>query len=398
MFLNKGKKTRVSRLVILVMSTAVALTIAAVCIPNLLRSRVAANEASAVGSIRTLNTALVTYSGDHPGQGYPQRLSDLTPYIGTDLASGQKSGYSFRYVPQTSGIDGVVKSFRIEAAPITAQAGQRRFSSDQSGQIRYQAGRAQPERHLGDDAPHQPQQLTGNAPRMIQKASLNLVVSDPFATGEKIRGLSYRMGGYVDSVRSSDEGPGARETSISIRVPADRFEEARREIRSLSGRLRNEQDDARDVSAQHVDLASHLRNYRAEEAQYLEIMQRSGSIKDTLAVSERLADVRGRIEHIQGQLDQLAHETEMALLEVNLQTEATVQPVDVHWHPVAEIKAAFSNAADDLSAYANFMIAVLFRFPVIALWTFTIGASSLGVWRLLRWTWKRFVPSSIPAA
>lgn len=394
------KKTRVSWLLTVVASTAIVLAIAAVAIPNLLRSRIAANEASAVGSIRTINTALVTYSGDHPGQGYPQRLSDLTPYIDSTLALGQKSGYSFRYAPDAPDFDGAVRAFHVEAVPVTTQTGQRRFSSDQSGEIRYQASMSQPERRLSDDAPPQNQAQPAAAPtaRMMRKASLNMVVSDPFAVGEKIRLLANRLGGYVDSVRSSDEGTGAKETAISIRVPADRFEDARIEVRQLGERVSNEQDDARDVSAQHVDLESHLRSYRAEEAQYLEIMQRSGTIKDTLAVSERLAEVRGRIEQTQGQLDLLSHQTEMALLEVSLCTEAAPQIADVHWHPVAEIKAAFSDAADDLSTYANFMIAVLFRLPVFALWTFTIVTSSIGAWRLLRWTWKRFVLSSAPAA
>jgi type IV pilus assembly protein PilA len=393
------KKTRGSQLLILIGVTAIVLTIASVAIPNLLRSRIAANEASAVGSIRIINTASVTYREQHPDVGYAQTLSDLAPNVDPILASGQKSGYRFRYKPNTADLDGVVKTYRVEAMPVTTQTGQRRFSSDETGEIRYQVSLAQPEERLADGLPQTTQtQTERTSAKMMRKASLNLIVSEPSMVGEKIRVLAYRLGGYVESVRSSDEGTGSRETSIQIRVPADRFEEARREVRGLGERVKNEQDDARDVTAQHVDLESHLRNYRAEEAQYLEIMRRSGTIKDTLAVSERVADVRGRIERTQGQLDQLTHQTEMAVLEVSLRTEATAQAEDVRWHPVAEIKAAFWTAADDLSTYANFMIAVLFRMPVFALWTFTIVTSSFGGWRLLRWTWKKLVPSPVAAA
>jgi len=392
------KKTRVSPLLIAIVSIAIGLAIASVATPNLMRSRVAANEASAVGSIRTINTALATYSAQHP-EGYPQKLSDLAPLVDPVLASGMKSGYRFRYMPSSPDVDGVAKAFRVEAAPITTQTGVRRFSSDQTGEIRYQVSLSQPEQPLDGESPQtaRPPAMQVSA-RMMRKASLNMVVSEPSAVGEKIRVLAEELGGYVESVRSLDEGSGASETTIEIRVPANNFEEARREVRGLGERVKDEQDDARDVSAQHVDLESHLRNYRAEEAQYLEIMRRSGTIKDTLAVSERLADVRGRIEQMQGQLDRLAHQTEMAVLEVSLRTEAVVQAAGVHWHPAAEIKAALYSAADDLSTYANFMIAVFFRLPVFALWAFTIVTSSLGGWRLLRWTWRRFVPSSIPAA
>jgi len=376
--------------------TATALTIAYVGMPNLLRSRIAANEASAVGSMRAINTALASYSEQRPGGGYPQKLVDLAPYVDSTLSKGQKSGYKFRYVPAGPDLDGAVKGYRVEAVPVAAQTGVRRFSSNESGEIRFQASLSQPEQLLEVGSPPQPREHA-NAPRMMRKASLNLIVSEPFAVGEKIRALAFRLGGNVESVRSEDEGPGAVQTSVVVRVPVDRLDEARREVRALGERVKNEQDDARDVSAQHVDLESQLRNYRAEEAQYLDIMRRSGTIKDTLAVSERLADVRGRIERTQGQLDLLTHQTEMALLEVCLRTEIMAQVVDVRWHPAAEVKSAFWSAADDLSAYANFVIAVFFRLPVFALWTVTLLTSFFGVWRLLRWTWRKLVPSPSPA-
>jgi type IV pilus assembly protein PilA len=391
------KNTHGPRILLAMGITTIALTIAAVGIPNLLRSRIAANEASAVGSLRTLDTALATYSAQHPNEGYPQKMSDLTPYIDSKLASGEKSGYRFRYVPETQDTDGVVKAFHVEAAPISTQSGVRRFSSDETADIRYQASLTEPEKSLADASPEKAEQTSvRTSAKMIRKTALNLIVEEPSVAAEKIRLLASRLGGYVESVRSSDEGTAAKQTSIAIRVPSDRLDEARHEVRGFAERVSNEQDDARDVSSHHVDLESHLRNYRAEEAQYLDIMRRSGTIKDTLAVSEHLADVRGRIERTQGQLDQLAQQTEMALLEVNLRTELAPQPMDVRWHPGAEIKSAFWTAVDDLSTYANFMIEVLFRLPVFALWTFTILTSLFGGWRLLTWTWRRFVPSAVP--
>lgn len=233
---------------------------------------------------------------------------------------------------------------------------------------------------------------------MLRKGSMGLIVAEPGAVAERIRAVAYRLNGYVDTEHLGYEGAGANQVSIAIRIPAARFDEVRREVRALGERVKNEEDDARDVTAEYVDLNSNLRNFHAEEAQYLEIMRRSGSIKDTLAVAERLADVRGRIERTQGQLNLLAHQVEMAVLEVTLCTEEIAQPPDVRWHPLAEIRAAFWDAARDLSTYANFMIAVLFRLPVFALWTFTGLLSAIGTWRLLRWLRQRVAPSSqLPA-
>jgi type II secretory pathway pseudopilin PulG len=382
------KKSIASRFAIVVLVAFIIATVASMMTPNLLRSRIAANEASAVGSIRSINTAALTYSQEHPEQGYPQRLAELAPYIDNPLAAGMKSGYTFRYQPQSPDVDGVVKGFKVEAVPVAAgQTGQRRLSGNQTGAISYRAAAGQPEAPLSNAA-SQPPPPAQPLRRVVRKGSVALIVNDPAQAVESVRAVAARFGGYVESVRFSDQGAGAREASIAIRVPAARFDETRRQVRALGERVQNEQDDARDVTGQYVDLGSNLRNYRAEEQQYLDIMRRSGSIKDTLAVAERLAEVRGRIERAQGQLDLMAHQVEMSALEVTLAREAVVQPVDVHWRPVAQARAAFWDAAHDLADYADFMIAVAFRVPVFLLWMGTIFLSGIAGWRLLRWMWR----------
>src|SRR5689334_25096834 len=98
------RKQKGFSLIELLIVVAIILIIAAIAIPNLLRSRIAANEASAVGSIRTINTAEVTYSSTYPDVGFVL-LSSLGGAGGTSgaaglldsvLAGGTKSGYTFR--------------------------------------------------------------------------------------------------------------------------------------------------------------------------------------------------------------------------------------------------------------------------------------------------------------
>jgi uncharacterized protein (TIGR02246 family) len=117
---------------------------------NLLRSRKAANEASAVGSLRTLNTACVTYSVTY-GTGFPAKLSHLGgagPAVATSanlideaLASGTKNGYTFLY-RAAAAVRGVSPAYTIQANPITpGQTGDRYFFTDQSGVIRVNTSR-----------------------------------------------------------------------------------------------------------------------------------------------------------------------------------------------------------------------------------------------------------------
>jgi prepilin-type N-terminal cleavage/methylation domain-containing protein len=133
-------------LIELLIVVAIILIIAAIAIPNLLRSRMAANEASAVGSIRSINTAAVTYSTTYPAAGYPQTLAQLAPaaaalssaadLIDGVLAAGTKSGYQFSMLPIGAGVP--MNGYSVGGDPVAPNtSGTRGFYSDQSGVIRY---------------------------------------------------------------------------------------------------------------------------------------------------------------------------------------------------------------------------------------------------------------------
>jgi type IV pilus assembly protein PilA len=130
-------------LIELLIVVAIILIIAAIAIPNLLRAKIAANQASAVGSLRTLNTACIAYSTSY-GQ-FPSALTNLGPIasggtasstsadlIDSVLSGGSKSGYTFVFGAGTSN-----QSYTITATPITAATtGQSMYFTDQSGVIR----------------------------------------------------------------------------------------------------------------------------------------------------------------------------------------------------------------------------------------------------------------------
>jgi len=132
-------------LIELLIVVTVILVLAAIAIPNLLRSRMAANEASAVGSLHAVNNAEITYSSTYPNLGFACALSQLGPPTGgapvgsaaaslidANLASGSKSGYNF--APGTctmAGTSTIVTGYQWEADPVTAgSTGQRHFCTD----------------------------------------------------------------------------------------------------------------------------------------------------------------------------------------------------------------------------------------------------------------------------
>jgi prepilin-type N-terminal cleavage/methylation domain-containing protein len=143
------KKQKGFSLIELLIVVAIILIIAAIAIPNLLRSRIAANEASAVGSVRTLNTAEVTYASTYPDLGFTCTLSNLGPGSGSSagstgaglidnvLGAGVKSGYSFS-LNSCVAAGSINVQYASTGLPVSVgTSGQRSFCSDQSGVIHY---------------------------------------------------------------------------------------------------------------------------------------------------------------------------------------------------------------------------------------------------------------------
>jgi type IV pilus assembly protein PilA len=141
------RKQKGFSLIELLIVVAIILIIAAIAIPNLLRARIAANESSAVASIRTLNTAQISYNSAYPTVGFASSLSLLsgtacTPpssagacLIDSQLASGTKSGYSFQMTASGSPI---LSAYESDASPSTPnQTGVRYFCSIADAVVRY---------------------------------------------------------------------------------------------------------------------------------------------------------------------------------------------------------------------------------------------------------------------
>jgi len=146
--LKFNSKEKGFSLIELLIVVAIILIIAAIAIPNLLRSKMAANEASAVASLRTYNTSIVAYETTYatapttdlselgPSTTPSSTAADLVDNL-LGIAAPIKSGYAFTYKAGAAAANGSVSTYTIIANPTTQNVtGQRTFFTDQSGVIR----------------------------------------------------------------------------------------------------------------------------------------------------------------------------------------------------------------------------------------------------------------------
>jgi type IV pilus assembly protein PilA len=133
-------------LIELLIVVAVILIIAAIAIPNFIRSKMMANEAAAVQNSRNITTAEVVYSTTY-GIGFSPSLTSLggssavvdqnnAGLIDTVLGAGAKSGYTFTYNVLTQDVLGHVTGYSLNADPLNSSTGTRHFYTDQTSVIR----------------------------------------------------------------------------------------------------------------------------------------------------------------------------------------------------------------------------------------------------------------------
>jgi len=183
---------------------------------------------------------------------------------------------------------------------------------------------------------------------VIRSANLSIVVPEPSASVQEIANLASRMGGFVVSSNVfqtffSEANVSAERASITIRVPAERLDEALEAIRAGATEIQSENISGQDVTQEFTDLESRLRNLVAAEEQLLEIMSSARETEDVLRVFENLRQVSEEIEVIKGRIQYLSESARLSAISVELIPDVAAQPLEIGgWRPEGTVKDAFT--------------------------------------------------------
>lgn len=291
-------------------------------------------------------------------------------------------------------------------APMATQAvDMQRNSSESFGYSAPAAAPAQEKAASGGNAPMKPLAETTAERIVIKNAELSLLVDQPGAAMSSISGMASEMGGFVvtsrlflQKARSGEELPQAQ---ITIRVPAEKLDEALTRIKALvKGKedIRSENVTGQDVTKEYTDLQSRLRNLEAAEKQLSALMEQAKKMDDIMTIYDKLTQVREQIEVLKGQIKFYEESAALSAINVTLLATGSAEPLSVGgWQPVGVARDALQTLLDTAQILTNVLIWLVIYFLPLGLFFFLVIRLALFIGKRLLGKKAKSTPPAPPA-
>ncbi len=227
---------------------------------------------------------------------------------------------------------------------------------------------------------------------VIMNADLSIAVDDPTESLADIQKMAKEMGGFTVSSNlyktRTASGIEVPEAYVTIRVPAERLDEALEKIKAMTGDPEKytltENVSGQDVTQEYTDLQSRLRNLEEADAKLTEFYEKAEKTEDALAIYNQKMQVTEQIEVLKGQIQYYEQSVAKSAITVRLQSKETIAPITVAgWQPSGVARDALQALIDFGKGLVNFLIWVgIFILPILLI----IG---LPVFFLVRWLVRR---------
>jgi hypothetical protein len=221
---------------------------------------------------------------------------------------------------------------------------------------------------------------------IIRTGNISLVVEDTRATQETIDSMVQGMADQGAFVVSSDEYGGDEDSqphiTMSIRIPAARFDETMDRLADLAVHVNNRNESAQDVTEEYVDLEARLESLETARQRLLEIMQEARVTKDLLEAEQQLTQREAEIESLKGRMQYLEESARLSSIWIELQPYILSQPVSEQWRPAETVRRAVEALVDGLKGFADFLI--VFAIAVLP-WLLALALMIYLIVRLVRW-------------
>ncbi|TAL51242.1 DUF4349 domain-containing protein [Patescibacteria group bacterium] len=192
-----------------------------------------------------------------------------------------------------------------------------------------------PERYLYDEA------IAAEVDqKIIKTGSLDLVVDHADERLTAVETLAQEKGGYVQTSTIQEHEDGTLTGYVTIRVPTDVFNATMEELKGLAIVVERETTSAEDVTEQYINLAARLKNAKAQESRYVEILDVAKTVEEILQIESALGNIRGYIESLQGQIQYLDSLTGFSTITISLSEEPVITVGGKEFRPGTTVKEA----------------------------------------------------------
>jgi hypothetical protein len=226
-------------------------------------------------------------------------------------------------------------------------------------------------------------QQAPSGPMVIRTITLTMISKTFDAARTKIDAIVRQSQGYIDRITIRGDAGSVRSLSATLRVLAGESDSALNELKTI-GRLMQESQNSSDVTSQYVDLAARLSNARNSEQRLLTLLrERTGDLKDVVAMEREISSVRENIERMEAQQKDFDNKIRF----VTIQLEVTEEYHAALEAPAPSTSTKLRNAAVDgiRSSGENIidMAAFLLRYgPSVLIWLVLLGAVVIVVLRV----------------
>lgn len=191
----------------------------------------------------------------------------------------------------------------------------------------------------------------------------------------RIKAVLPQFGGYIE--REEQHKSNYRVSyEMTIRIPADQFDTVYHTISNFSDLLDNRYSNVEDVTRRYYDLRTRIKNKKALESRYVELLQKASKIQDILEIEDKLNLVRTEVEQLEGQFKYLQQQVSLSTIHVSF-----YQRIPKEYR--AARKEGFGSRLltgfnDGWQGFLTFAIGVVTLWPFLLLLT-------TGIWAIRKW-------------
>jgi hypothetical protein len=223
---------------------------------------------------------------------------------------------------------------------------------------------------------------------IVRTGNISLLVENTEESLTKIEALALELGGFVTNSNSWRANEQLHAT-ITIRVPAESFDEARRHLKEGALEVQSENISAQDVTEEYVDLEARLTYLEETEGELRELLrsaqERGEKAEGILAIYRQLSDIGIQVEQTKGRMQYLERSASMSALTVTLTPKEEVRVVEPGWDWLRTVRESLR----DLVKALQFLADIATRFIVTLLPILIIVALPFALLGWLVWMWRR---------